>query len=257
VIAPTARKLAQLHLNTPEGRRYLAELIRECGAELVILDTLYRFLPGVDPSDNGEMGEVCGQLNDLAQETGAGFLVLDHVRKGEGGGPVSHSALGAVVKGGAARTTVALQRVAKDQGGKWSLDVESHFGSWEMPLYYQRPKRGDGWGYGCIGCTATQAHGLSRESVCALFEQYGELKNGKRAFPSTRKLRLAVIAAGLATGNDSADKRIKAILDELTTPHANRVCAARPILVESGQHDRSPVVFTWQHGGSEDAESDA
>ena len=124
-----------MDLGTEAGCQHLRSLIEETGAGLVILDTLYRFLPGCDPVDNAEMGLVFGRLNDLAQSTGAALLILDHMGKGEQVGPVSHSALGASVKGGAARVIAALKRTSKEDGGRWEVNVESHFGSWDEPLW--------------------------------------------------------------------------------------------------------------------------
>ena len=80
-----------LDLGSPAGIVALKDLIAQSRAELVILDTLYRFLPGKDPLSNSEMGEVFASLNEVAQSTGAALLILDHVAKGEHLGPISHS----------------------------------------------------------------------------------------------------------------------------------------------------------------------
>lgn len=129
VLAPTAGYLPHLDLTTDDGAAELRRIIGETRAGLVVLDTLYRFAPGADPSDNGEMGLLFGRLNDLAQGTGAALLILDHVRKGDLSGSISQSGLGATVKGGASRVVAGLKRTSKEDGGRWELDVESHFGS--------------------------------------------------------------------------------------------------------------------------------
>jgi putative DNA primase/helicase len=100
LIAPTMEQVPSLNLAGESGLTYLKDAIAETGAELVVLDTLYKFLPGCDPNSNAEMGTVFARIGDLAQSTGAAIVMLDHVAKGEHFGPVSHSAVGAQIKGG-------------------------------------------------------------------------------------------------------------------------------------------------------------
>ncbi len=71
VLAPTADYVPTLDLGTEVGCQHLRSLIEETRAALVVLDTLYRFVPGCRPVDNAEMGRVFGRLNELAQRTGA------------------------------------------------------------------------------------------------------------------------------------------------------------------------------------------
>ena len=113
IVAPTQDQVPSLNLGNRAGREDLLAVIDHSCSELVILDTLYRFLPTTDPNDNMAMGEVFGALNEIAHRTGAALLILDHVAKGEHMGPVSHSALGAQIKGGAARVIIALRRTSK------------------------------------------------------------------------------------------------------------------------------------------------
>jgi hypothetical protein len=245
VVAPTASYVPRLDLGTDAGAAELERLIREARARLVVLDTLYRFLRSVDQNDNGEMGVVYGRLNDLAQRSGAALLLLDHVGKGEQLGPVSHSAIGASVKGGAARVIVALRRTSREDGGRWQLDVESHFGSWDEPLYYERPSLPDGTrGAGCVACSAAQAHGLKEETVRQLFVNHGERDpSGLLSIPSKRKLRDALIEAKLAAGNEQGDRIVAAILRDFCVPeHARTFKPDRLILTREGP--RSAKVFT-------------
>lgn len=247
VIAPTATYVPQLDLGTAAGVAELERLIRETRARLVVLDTLYRFLPGCDPNDNGEMGVVYGRLNDLASRTAAALLLLDHVGKGDQLGPVSHSALGASVKGGAARVVIALRRTSKEDGGRWQLDVESHFGSWEEPIYYERPTRPDGTrAGGCVPCSASEAHGFKYATVHQLFRDYGDRNaEGHAFFASKRKMIEAMQAAKLAGGNRQGEEAVAAILRDYAIPDylASRH-PDRPILTSEG--DRNAVVMTWR-----------
>lgn len=247
VIAPTASYVPALDLGAQAGIAELERIIRETGARLVIADTLYRFLPGCDPNDNGEMGLVYGRMNDLAQRSGAALLLLDHVGKGDQLGPVSHSALGASVKGGAARVVIALRRTSREDGGRWQLDVESHFGSWEEPVYYERPTLPDGTrGGGCIPCSASEAHGMKLATVHQLFRDFGQRDaNGHAYFPSKRKLIEALEAAKLASGNAQGQEIVAAIQRDYAIPDylADRHLD-RPILTREG--DRRAVIFTWR-----------
>ena len=246
VVAPTASYVPHLDLGTEQGATHLKDLISQIGAQIVILDTLYRFLPGKDPSSNADMGEVFGRLNDVAQSTGAALLLVDHVAKGEQLGPVSHSGIGAQVKGGASRVIIGLKRTSKDGGGRWSVDVESHFGSWDEPLHYERPTREDGTrGGGCVLCTASEAHGLSEQAVHDLFAQ-GELDDrGRRFFSSKRKLIDALITTKHATGNSDGAEMVTAIIRDYCAPeHATGWGGDRPIVTREGK--RTATVFTWR-----------
>ncbi len=246
VLAPTADYVPHLDLSTEAGCQQLGSLIEETGAQLVVLDTLYRFLPGVDPNDNGEMGTVFGRINDLAQATGAAILIVDHIGKGQQFGPVSHSALGASVKGGAARVVAALKRTSKEDGGRWELDVESHFGSWEEPVHFERPAREDGTrGGGCVPCTASEARGLDEATVRRLFVKHGERVNGRPVIASKRKLREALQFEKIAVGNAMGDEMVHAIVVDYCAPDTAHTWGKdRPIVTSDGP--RNATVFTWR-----------
>ncbi len=245
VIAPTQDYVPKLDLGSDPGREHLRTLIRESGAEVVILDTLYRFLPSVDPNSNAEMGPVFGALNELAQETGAALVMLDHVAKGEQLGPVSQSALGAQIKGGASRVIIGLKRTSKEDGWRWKLDVESHFGSWDEPIFYERPLRPDGErGEGCVPCDASRAFNISLEQVLDLFHRFGETDDlGRRFFRSKRALTAALITAQIASGNARSESVIDAIMRDFSQPEGgSEPASVRPIHISSGS--RSAFVFT-------------
>ena len=246
VVAPTSDYVPALDLGSETGCQYLKDLIEQTGAELVVLDTLYRFLPGCDPNDNGEMGRVFGRLNDLAQGTGAALLIVDHTGKGEQLGPVSHSALGASVKGGAARVVAALKRTSKEDGGRWEFNVESHFGNWDEPLHFERPKLEDGTrGGGCVLCTASEAHGLDEATVRRVFANHGERVNGRPVIPSKRKLREALQAEKLASGNAQGDQMVRSIVSDYCAPETAHTWGEdRPIVTSDGP--KNATVFTWR-----------
>ena len=246
VAAPTRSHALTLDLTKAAGLAALRGAIEETGARLVGLDTLYRFLPGLDPSSNADMGKAFGDLNELAQATGAGLLLLDHTSKGENLGPTSHAAIGAQVKGGASAAVISLRRTSREDGGRWQVDVDSWFGSWDEPLYYERPKLHDGTrGAGCVRCTASEAFGLPLERVRALFADRGERdEKGRAFFPSKARLIEALTAEKLASGNADGAEVIKAIQRDYSAPAGARVVYGKPIATSDGP--RNATVFTWR-----------
>jgi hypothetical protein len=147
---------------------------------------------------------------------------------------------------------IGLQRVSREKGGRWKLDVESHFGSWDEPIYYERPRREDGTpGGGCVRCDAVTGRGLSRETIERLFFERGERDaQGQPFFPSKRRMTEALIAAGHARGNDDAGQIISAVLRELAVPaELAQEQAERPIVTAKGE--RNALVMTWRGSGEE------
>jgi hypothetical protein len=247
LIAPTMEQVPSLNLGDEAGLAYLKDAIAATGADLVVLDTLYKFLPGFDPNSNAEMGPVFARIGDLAQSTGAAILILDHVSKGEHQGPVSHSAVGAQIKGGAARVIIALRQTDRGNGGHWQLDVDSHFGSWDEPLYYTRPRLDDGsYGGGCVLCDAAAAFQITLGDVQRLFQQHGERDDkGRPVFASKRQLTEALNKAGLASGNDAAARWINVLIQRFcVTDDSENEFPDRPIITSKGP--RRATIFTWR-----------
>jgi hypothetical protein len=171
IVAPTLGKSPRLNLKDPADLENLYRLIKKSGAGLVILDTMYKFIPGLDMNDNAEMGEVMSTLNSVANDTGAAILILHHVAKGEGAAITSQSGLGAQIFGGAASVIVTLTR----NGETRHVSVDSHYGSWDAPRSYRRPQRADGTlGMGCVPCTAMEAEDVRPHQIIDLFEQHGQ-----------------------------------------------------------------------------------
>lgn len=244
-----------MNLLQPEGRRLLQERIGDCGAELVVLDTFYKFTPGADPLDNAAMGVVFGHLNNLAQESGAALLILDHVSKaataGDGRGPASHSLLGAQVKGGSARSILNLRRVSSAEGGAWEVHVDTHFEPPDELITYRRPQHADGKaGRGCESCTATEARGVSESLLRELFEKHGEQDEmGRPEFRSQRKLREAVQKARIVpeASNSAADDWIRAVELDYCAPEdalESDWKNGRPIWTRTGA--RNARIYRWR-----------
>jgi hypothetical protein len=254
IIAPTRKSLVLMNLLGREGRRDLQRRIADCEAKFTILDTLYRFHPGADPLDNAQMGVLFGQLNEDSQITGSGLWSVDHVAKGTTGRkyPPAQSALGAQVKGGASRVIAALSRQGSGDSALWKLDVESHFGSWEHPIFYRRPLLPNGaYGQGCVlipeaDAGPSRSKELSVDSLRQLFEKHGKREgDGPPAFESLRALRSALKAEGFARGNSGADQVIKIIERDYCFAAGKAdsdVDPSRPISVRGA----SPKVYTWE-----------
>lgn len=252
VVAPTIDSVPQLNLASKDGQEHLRQLIDKSNAEMVVLDTLYRFIPGIEINSNAEMGVIFGDLNEVAQSTGAAIIMIDHVAKGEQQGPVSHSAIGAQIKGGASRVIMGLRRTSKEAGGRWQLDVESHFGSWDEPISYERPVRSDGEpGEGCTRCSSVRAFNLTLDAVTEIFRMYGQVdESGRRYFASKRALTEGLKSAGLASGNGSAADLIRAITRDFCLPAAvPDVDPERPFRTSQGK--RNATLFTLDPSSSE------
>ncbi len=251
IIAPTRRRTAALDLTSIEGRDHLTRCVETIGARVVVLDTLYKFCLGADPNDNATMGQLFSDLADLAQTTGAALVVLDHVAKGAGSGVVSQSALGAQIKGGAARTIAHLKRVSAADGGAWELNVESHFGNWDEPIAYKRPKFDDGgWGFGCVRCSGAEARGVSGDALRAVFMKHGtrDGDDGSVSFASQGRLIEALRAEGLVEGDsrEAGQRIIRSIEPHFIADHQadDKIRRRYPVWREEGGHGKA-TSYRW------------
>jgi 5S rRNA maturation endonuclease (ribonuclease M5) len=237
IVAPTPGKTPQIDLSKPDDVENLRALIEQSRAKLVILDTLYRFIPGADFNDNTAMGEVLGTINSLANDTGAAILVIHHTSKGEQNGSVSQSGLGAQIIGGAANVIARLRRTGGGQEHSWSLEVESHYEPWDEQLSYERPTREDGSrGMGCVRCTASEAHGVNFETLDDLFRKHGQ-KNGALRFKSQRDFIKAIKDEGLRENDGAARTLIGAIEQDFYSE-------AGPLTISEGPNRAK--IYTWQ-----------
>jgi hypothetical protein len=254
ICAAASGYVPKLNLLDQSAVRCFESLIREAGIEFVILDTFYRFIPGADPNDNREMGHVFGILNNIASRTGSGILILDHVRKGGQSGSVSHSALGAVTKGGASNVIISLERKSQSEQGHWQINVESHYGSWAKPLSYTRPLRDDGSvGFGCIRCGSSAHLKITEAQIKQVF--FAQEKRDERNrpyFDSQNKLTRALQVAGLAPTSSSSGasevmKAIKSDFAEWEGRHDDgATLEQKPIVMEKGG-SRGAIRFTWNN----------
>lgn len=231
--APTGTDIAALDLLREEGRDYLVEVIEREGIKVVVLDTLYKFALGANPNENAEMQPLFSNISDIAQKTGAAIIIIDHAGKGQQGGPVSHSAIGASIKGGASRTIAAIRR----EGDGWSIDVESHFGNWDAPIAYARPVRDDGVkGFGCTRTSAAEARGINLEAVRRVFHNHAE--GDPLVFVTQKKLIEALKAERLVDGDslDAGQRVVGAIVSSygFDREGEDRILGKYPIWITRG-----------------------
>jgi len=242
LIAPTGRRMESLSILEDAGRERLRNAIRTSGAHLVVLDTFHRFALGADPNDNAQMSLLFAALNEDAHDTRAAFLVLDHVAKsaGENGYTPSTTAIGAQSKGASSSSIIALKRLDTARGGTYEIRVESHFDSWDEPLTYRRPMRADGTpGAGCVVVGAAEAKGLDVIRLHELFTTYGAVDcEGRRMFPSLRKLRDALQESGMSSGNSSGEELIRRIERQFGSTERH---SARPVWITGTK----PRRYTW------------
>ncbi len=104
--------------------------------------------------------------------------------------------------------------------------------------------RSDGsYGFGCTPCTPTDAWGLHHDRVYRIFCKHGTLEQGCWQIASGRKLRDALIAEGLATGNATGEMMISAIKRDHCRQSESAPDPGRPIALSGGKNNA--VIFTW------------
>jgi hypothetical protein len=82
----------------------LTDAITECGARLVVIDTLSHLLGGSEENDSTTMSAIVAVVQQIVRATGAHVALVHHSPKaGTDGGPRGHSALG-----GAADVLIAI-----------------------------------------------------------------------------------------------------------------------------------------------------
>lgn len=71
----------------------VADMLRETGAGLLVVDTFAAAFPGLRENDADDMGRAVARLRRLQAETGVALLVVHHGTKAGGAGPRGHSLL--------------------------------------------------------------------------------------------------------------------------------------------------------------------
>ena len=73
-----------LRLDQPNAYDTLLQLVEQNGAEVVIMDTAYKFLGG-DVESSSALMKAFEVLDRVLHETGCSFVITHHMRKGSGG----------------------------------------------------------------------------------------------------------------------------------------------------------------------------
>ncbi len=149
-----------------------------------------------------------------------------------------------------------LRRTDRGNGGHCMLDVDSHFGSWDEPLHYTRPRLDDGsYGEGCVRCDAATAFQITLSVVQSLFKRSGEHDDkGRPVFASKRQLTEVLNKAGLASGNQAAARWISALIEQFcVSADSKNELPDRPIITSSGP--RGATIFTWHQIPADDGVS--
>jgi AAA domain len=102
----------------PDGVPPLRQAIEQVGAKLVVIDPLMAHLKGsIDSWKDQSIRQALAPLHRMAEETGAGVLVVAHLNKGQSTDPL-HRLGGSIGIAAAARSVLLLGRDPKDPGGE-------------------------------------------------------------------------------------------------------------------------------------------
>lgn len=69
---------------SPSSQAALDALLRDLRPDVVVMDSLVRFLGDVDENKSGEMAVVFAAIRGLMEKHGCAFVLLDHTNKGDG-----------------------------------------------------------------------------------------------------------------------------------------------------------------------------
>ena len=84
-----------------------------------------------------------------------------------------------------------------------------------------------------------------RQSIRRVFVNHGERVNGRPVIPSKRKLREALQAEKLASGNAQGDQMVRSIVSDYCAPETAHMWGEdRPIVTSDGP--KKATVFTWR-----------
>lgn len=91
--APVFLLAESVNLTRPADATELRDRIVECGAGVVIVDTLAAAFPGIKENESDGMGQAVTVLRSLGQPTGAAVVVVHHGTKAGDHGPRGHGLL--------------------------------------------------------------------------------------------------------------------------------------------------------------------
>ena len=130
--APAATRPPQLPYDVP----VLAEVVREHGACLVIIDPLAAYLTGVDSYKDSDVRKAMHPLKTLAETTGAAIVVLRHLSKTGGSNPLYRGG-GSIGIIGAARAGLLVAKDPEDDTRRIVAVTKSNLGVEPPALAYR------------------------------------------------------------------------------------------------------------------------
>jgi hypothetical protein len=136
----------RLQIDQPGADEDLISLIKENNAEVVVLDTAYKFFSGGDFEGSRSLAKAFANIDRAIQETGASFILTHHQRKGsnaKGEGPDVDSVAGSFLWTGWANGTVLLNfknRSVKDPYTTINSFVAFRDNAAPMPLLLKRDR---------------------------------------------------------------------------------------------------------------------
>lgn len=125
----------------------LIEHAKKCGAKLIVLDALYRFLPkGSDENSNSDATALYNLLDSIAEATGSAIICIHHASKGSqagkavtdvgaGAGAMSRAADShAIMRALEEPDTVAFEAVCRSWPSVPPMGLRREFPRWKLDL---------------------------------------------------------------------------------------------------------------------------
>lgn len=137
----------------------IEKAVRDTGAIFVIVDVLMAYLPGrVDSHKDQDVRGVLSAVKDVAERTGATFLLLRHLNKASGGSPLYRGG-GSIGIIGAARTAMLAAPDPDDESRHVLAITKNNLAAKPPALAYRLVDSGDG------GCASVQWEGATAHTA--------------------------------------------------------------------------------------------
>jgi hypothetical protein len=130
--------LEDAHLvSLPANLSWLASLVDDWGAELVIIDPLVSFL-GVAINSNREQSirRVLDGLNEVAEKTGASILIIQHLNKSKDHSAIERG-LGSMAYVASPRIVLQLESHPTESEVQQISTIKNNIGRWPKPVTFK------------------------------------------------------------------------------------------------------------------------
>jgi hypothetical protein len=119
----------------PYGFKHIESIIKQHKPMVLIIDTASRMLANAKNNDLSDITNALGPLQHLALQEGCAILVIDHLRKGDGGGNYTDQVIGSVAKTAVADAIWCLNRDISKADGVLSITGRD-FEEQEIPVIF-------------------------------------------------------------------------------------------------------------------------